>query len=340
MTYQEVILNARKNIGPHCRVCAQCNGVACKGVIPGPGGKGTGVGFIRNYQAFKDIALNMDTLHGCHNPDTTLNIFGKDFELPVFAAPVGAVQMHYSDLYDDLTYSETIIVGSKNAGSIGFTGDGVDERVYNGTADAIKRNSGHGIPTIKPWRKDEVIEKIRIAEKAGALALAMDVDAAGLAILALQGKPVYPMSYDTLKEIISSTKLPFIIKGIMTAEGALKAVEAGAYAIIVSNHGGRVLDDTPSTLSVLPEIVDAVKGRVKILIDGGIRTGLDVFKAIALGSDGVLIARPFVTAVYGGATEGVELLYRQLKTELQNAMLMTGCEKLSDIDAKHVRFAK
>lgn len=340
MTYQEVITNAKNNIGPHCKVCPQCNGIVCKGVIPGPGGKGTGVGFIRNYQAFKDVSLNMDTLHDHHSPDTKLHMFGTTFELPVFAAPVGAVQMHYSDLYDDLAYSEAIIVGSKNAGSIGFTGDGVDEKVYNGTADAIQRNSGHGIPTIKPWSKDEVIEKIRIAEKAGALALAMDVDAAGLAILAMQGKPVYPMSAGTLKEIIGSTRLPFIVKGIMTVDGALKAVEAGAYGIIVSNHGGRVLDDTPSTLSVLPEIAKAVKGKTKILIDGGIRTGLDVFKALALGADGVLLARPFVTAVYGGDIEGVELLYRQLKSELQNAMLMTGCGSLSDIGAEHVRLTR
>ena len=340
MTYQDVIQNAKKNIGPHCKVCPQCNGIACRGVIPGPGGKDSGIGFIRNYEAFKQVALKMDTLHEVHNPDTKLELFGKEFELPVFAAPVGAVKMHYSDLYDDLTYSEAIMEGSKNAGSIGFTGDGVDETVFNGTADAILKHEGHGIPTIKPWRKDEVIEKIRIAEKAGAFAVAMDIDAAGLAILAMQGKPVNPMSSETLKEIISSTKLPFIIKGIMTVEGAKKAAEAGAYGIVVSNHGGRVLDDTEASLAVLPEIAQEVKGKLKIFIDGGVRTGLDVFKAIALGADAVLVARPFVTAVYGGGTEGVELLYSQFKAQLKNAMLMTGCQTLKDINKNHVNYIK
>lgn len=337
MTYQDVIQNAKQNIGPHCKVCPQCNGIACKGVIPGPGGKGSGIGFIRNYEAFKQVALKMDTIHEVTNPDTKIELFGKSFELPVFAAPVGAVKMHYSDLYDDLTYSEAIIEGSKNAGSIGFTGDGVDETVFNGTADAILKHEGHGIPTIKPWKKDEVIEKIRIAEKAGAFAVAMDIDAAGLAILAMQGKPVNPMSSETLKEIISSTELPFIIKGIMTVEGARKAVEAGAYGIVVSNHGGRVLDDTEASLAVLPEIAQEVKGKLKIFIDGGVRTGLDAFKAIALGADAVLVARPFVTAVYGGGKEGVALLYNQFKSELKNAMIMTGCQTLDDITEKNIK---
>ena len=97
---------------------------------------------------------------------------------------------------------------------------------------------------------------------------------------------------------------PFILKGIMTVKGAEKALEAGAAGIIVSNHGGRVLDQCPATAEVLPAIVDAVGGKMKIFVDGGIRSGMDVFKALALGADAVLIARPFVTAVYGGGSGG------------------------------------
>lgn len=336
MTYQDLINNAKKRIGPHCKVCPQCNGIACKGVIPGPGGKGTGIGFVRNYQAFREVGLNMDTLHDVNLPDTSIELFGMTFNVPFFAAPVGAVQLHYSDLYDDLTYSEVLIEGCKNAGSLAFTGDGVKSEVFDGTALAIKKFNGIGIPTIKPWRKEEVIEKIRTAEDANAIAVAMDVDAAGLTMLAAQGKPVYPLTVKTLSEIIAATNLPFIIKGIMTVEGAQKALEAGAYGIVVSNHGGRVLDDTPSTLSVLPKIAESVKGKMKIFIDGGIRTGLDVFKAIALGADAVLIARPFVTAVYGGGVEGVELLNQRIQEELKSAMLMTGCKNLSEIDSNKI----
>ena len=128
------------------------------------------------------------------------------------------------------------------------------------------------------------------------------------------------------------TDLPFIIKGVMTAKGAEKSLEAGASAIIVSNHGGRVLDQCPATAEVLPEIVEAVKGTgMKILVDGGIRSGVDIFKALALGADGVLIARPFVTAVYGGGVEGVELLIEKYAAELVDTMEMCGAATLKDI---------
>ncbi len=338
MNYQEIVKNAKEVIGPHCRVCPECNGIACKGRIPGPGGKGTGLGFIRNYSDLKKISLRMDTIHDKTETCTKTTLFDVEFDLPVFAGPIGAVQMHYSDLYDDMTFSEALLKGSKKAGSVAFTGDGVKDEVYRGTVDAISLLEGHGIPTIKPWRAEEVIEKIRMAESAHAIAVAMDIDAAGLSILAAQGKPVSPMNVDTLKQIVSSTRLPFVIKGIMTVEGARKAVDAGAYAIIVSNHGGRVLDETPSSISVLDDIVEAVKGQIKIIIDGGFRSGIDVFKALAIGADAVIIARPFVTAVYGGGEDGVALYANKIKEELANAMIMTGCKSLKDITKSKIKW--
>ena len=102
---------------------------------------------------------------------------------------------------------------------------------------------------------------------------------------------------------------------------------------MVSNHGGRVLDGTPSTAEVLPEIVKAVKGEMTILVDGGIRSGLDVFKALAMGADGVVIARPFVTAVYGGGTEGIAAYVDKLKTELCDVMAMCGAKSIADISS-------
>ena len=123
---------------------------------------------------------------------------------------------------------------------------------------------------------------------------------------------------------------PFIVKGIMTVKGALKAKEAGASAIIVSNHGGRVLDQCPATAEVLESIVKALEGSgIKILVDGGIRSGTDVFKALALGADGVLIARPFVTAVYGGKADGVRAY--KIGTELEDTMKMCGVSSLDEI---------
>ena len=131
--------------------------------------------------------------------------------------------------------------------------------------------------------------------------------------------------------------MPFILKGIMTVRGAEKAVKAGAKAIVVSNHGGRVLDQCPATAEVLPEIVKAVGKDVMVLVDGGIRTGMDVFKALALGAKGVLIARPFVNMVYGGGLEGPAALVSKLKAELEDTMLMCGAHSLAEIDRSMVR---
>ena len=118
----------------------------------------------------------------------------------------------------------------------------------------------------------------------------------------------------------------------MTVAGAKKALEAGASAIIVSNHGGRVLDQCPSTAEVLPAIVDAVGGKMTILVDGGIRSGIDVFKALALGADGVLIARPFVNMIYGAGAEGVQVYVDKLKAELADAMEMCGAHTIAEIN--------
>jgi len=336
MNYQEVRTKAKESIGPHCKVCPECDGVACRGKIPGPGGKGTGSGFIRNYADLRKIRLVMDTVYAPSAVSTKTELFGKAFALPVFAAPIGAVGLHYSEAYTDLSYSAAVLEGCKAAGSAAFTGDGVKDEVYDGTIDAIKAMGGHGIPTIKPWSVSEVVVKARKAEAAGAFAFAMDIDAAGLVVLAMQGKPVAPMPVESLREIASSVRLPFILKGVMTAEGARKALEAGAAAIVVSNHGGRVLDETPSTVEVLPAIAKAVGGRMKVLVDGGFRTGLDVFKALALGADGVLIGRPFSWSVYGGGAEGAKLYLDKVRAELEEAMLMTGAATLKDIGPSRI----
>ena len=108
-------------------------------------------------------------------------------------------------------------------------------------------------------------------------------------------------------------------------------------AFVVSNHGGRVLDHCPPTAEVLPEIADAVKGSMKVFVDGGIRSGLDIFKALALGADAALIGRPYVTAVYGGESEGVALYTTKLAAELEDVMAMCGAHSLAEITRDMVR---
>ena len=123
----------------------------------------------------------------------------------------------------------------------------------------------------------------------------------------------------------------------MTAAAAQKALRAGAYAIVVSNHGGRVMDYGLSTAEVLPEIRAAVGADTKIFVDGGVRTGDDVFKMLALGADAVLIGRPYVIAAYGGGAEGVQLYTEKLKAELKDAMTMTSCKSLQEITRDKIR---
>ena len=117
----------------------------------------------------------------------------------------------------------------------------------------------------------------------------------------------------------------------------MKCAEAGIDGIVVSNHGGRVIDQTPATIEVLPDIKSVVRDKVKIFIDGGFRTGADVFKALALGADAVLIGRPYVVAACGGGREGVTLYTRKIISELKGTMKMTGCANLKDITADKVR---
>ena len=159
MTYDELLENARKYLGPYCKGCAVCNGAACRNTMPGPGAKGTGDNAIRNYSRWRDIRINMDTLTDVRSADTSVEIFGRSFKYPIFAGPVGAVKMHYSDRYDDASYNNTLVSACAEAGIAAFTGDGTDPMVMEHACSAIKNSSGAGIPTVKPWNMETIKEK-------------------------------------------------------------------------------------------------------------------------------------------------------------------------------------
>ena len=332
MTYPEVLQQSRGNMGPYCKSCPVCNGLACKNAVPGPGAKGIGTGAIRNYQKWQELCVNMDTICENKSVDTSATLFGRQMVLPVFAAPVGALQLHYGDKYTDLEYNDILVSACAKAGIAAFTGDGTNPAVIQATAKALANAGGCGVPTIKPWNIDVVREKMDLVKPSSPLAIAMDIDAAGLPFLKNMTPPAGSKTVEELREIAKLAEVPFILKGIMTVKGAQKALEAGASAIVVSNHGGRVLDQCPGTAEVLPAIVDAVGGKMTVLVDGGIRSGMDVFKALALGADGVLIGRPFVNMIYGAGAEGVQVYVDKLKAELADTMAMCGAHSISDID--------
>lgn len=337
MTYQEVLQNARTCMGEHCKACPVCNGKACSNQIPGPGAKGSGTVAVRNYDKWQDLCINMDTI--CENKpvDTTLNLFGQTFRLPIFAAPIGAMKLHYGDKYDDLEYNDILVPACADIGIAAFTGDGTNPAVMAAATEAVKKQGGKGIPTVKPWDINTLTEKLTMIKASGSFAVAMDIDAAGLPFLKNLTPPAGSKTAEELREIVKMAEVPFIVKGIMTVKGALKAKEAGAAAIVVSNHGGRVLDQCPATAEVLEEIAAAVGTDMKVFVDGGIRSGVDVFKALALGADAVLIGRPYVTAVYGGAAEGVAAYTDKLAAELEDAMAMCGAHSLDEISRDMVR---
>ena len=334
MDYNEMLKNAREKLNGSCKVCKVCNGVTCAGEVPGMGGKGSGQAFIENVRALERVKLNMRVIHNAADPDTSIELFGKKMDAPIFAAPITGTTLNMGGQLTEREYIEPVVEGCANTGIYAMVGDTAVDAFLIENLDVLKCHDGNGIVFIKPWDNENIIKKIRLAEEAGAFAVGVDIDACGLVTLSLHGKPVVPKDLEQIKELVKSTELPFILKGIMTVEDALMAVEAGADAIVVSNHGGRVLDFTPGSADVLPEIAKAVKGKIKILVDGGVRTGVDVVKMLGLGADAVLIGRPFVTASFGGATDGVETYVNKIKSEIKGAMILTGCSNISEIDEK------
>jgi isopentenyl diphosphate isomerase/L-lactate dehydrogenase-like FMN-dependent dehydrogenase len=163
------------------------------------------------------------------------------------------------------------------------------------------------------------------------LAVGVDLDGAGSTTWARLGKPVYRKSEDELRELVDSTDKPVLFKGIVSLEDATAVLDSGAAAIGVSNHGGRVLDSGLGVADVLPGIAKELKGKITILADGGVRTGYDVLKMLALGADAVLIGRPLARMAISGGAQAVRMYLDYVEGDLRSAMVMTGCDRLQEV---------
>jgi isopentenyl diphosphate isomerase/L-lactate dehydrogenase-like FMN-dependent dehydrogenase len=331
MTLIEVREEAKKRFGGICRVCPECNGVWCAGQFPGIGGVGAGASFINNYRALQSLKIKMRVVHTAHDPDTSFTLFGRRLSMPVLGAAVAGATMNFRDILTEDELDTAFIQGAKAAGTLGMTGDGPSPLIYPAGIRAIQAAGGMGIPITKPRDQAAVIACLRQAEAAGCLAVGVDVDAAGILPMRAAGQPVGPKTVDQLREWARSTRLPLVLKGIMCVEDALAAREAGVAAIVVSNHGGRVLDSLPGTAEVLPEIAAAVRHDLVVLVDGGVRRGVDVLKMLALGAHGVLVGRPVAIGAIGGGAEGVCVTLDQFRNELKVAMILTGCASVAEI---------
>ena len=332
LTWEEIREKARAVLTPRCKVCPQCNGRACAGKVPGPGGKGSGATFQRNFDYLKEhVKLQMDVIDEPFSADTSADLLGRTLRLPVLAAPIGMLAFNMSDALNEYTYACAVLDGMLQAGSLGMTGGGAVDECFFDPMRAIKERQGNGIPTFKPWTLPIIEERLTYAQDAGVPAFAIDVDTAGVPHAGKSKTPFSKKSPEDLRQIAQMTDIPLIVKGIMTPQAAERLIDTGVYGIVVSNHGGRVMDEGLSSAEVLPAIRRAVGGRLKIFADGGVRTGTDVFKMLALGADAVLIGRPYIVAAYGGGAEGVRIYTEKVRTELADAMNMCGCRTLADI---------
>lgn len=334
MSYAELAAAARGNIGPFCKACPVCDGRACAGVMPGPGDKGVGQVARRNWAAWQDVRVNMDTLHEAWTADTRVTVLGRELSLPVMIGPVGDVQRHYGDRFDTVGYNRCVLEAAAGEGTLAWTGDGLDASIMREACGLIGQLGGTGVPTVKPWDEATLGEKLDDVLAAHPAAVAMDIDAAGLPFLRGQQPPAGAKSAAQIARVVDrchDVGVSFVLKGVMTVSAAMRAAEASVDAIVVSNHGGRVLDGTPATAEVLPRIADAVGERLEVLVDGGVRSGLDVFRAVALGARACLVCRPFVVSAFGGGEDGVRAYLGQLRSELADTMEMCGVGMVAEI---------
>jgi isopentenyl diphosphate isomerase/L-lactate dehydrogenase-like FMN-dependent dehydrogenase/biotin carboxylase len=328
---------ARERFNKTCFVCRECDGMKCASGVPGMGGIGSGEAFKQNFLTLNTIKINTHVINDVKEPETGTTFFGHALSLPVMAAPITGADVNMGGGITEKEYAEAIIDGSMRAGTIGWVGDGALPEMFKIGLSAIDKFSGMGIAIFKPRANNtEIIKRIKEAEKAGVVAVGVDIDAVGFKTLQMKNQQTAPKSLNELKELISSTRLPFIIKGVMDVRDAVAAAEAGAHAIVVSNHGGRVLDQMRGSVEVLPSIVKECQGKIRILVDGGFRTGSDVFKGLALGADAVLMGRPFTIAAVGMQAEGVAFFTGEIEKELKKCMQLTGCASIADINSESV----
>jgi isopentenyl diphosphate isomerase/L-lactate dehydrogenase-like FMN-dependent dehydrogenase len=340
ITLVDVREKAREKLKGICGVYRICDGLdtrLCQGHSYGRplgiGGVGSGASFHNNFLALKKLRFKMMVIGSHFEPNTMFSFFGKELSMPIMGASVAGVNSFGGEkVITEKEFCRAVVLGCKAAGTVGWRGDSYTYSLENTWGiDAIADARGWGVKIVKPRDQDIVVKFFKKAEEVGAIAVGTDVDGCGSYATTKYDKPIYRKSVEDLKELVNATALPVIIKGIMSTEDALAAVEAGASAIVVSNHGGRVLDHTPGTADVLPDIVAEVKGKVMILADGGVRNGYDALKMLALGADAVLIGRDIVRAAVGAGSEGVRLQMEYLQKTLMKAMKMTGVKSLTEI---------
>ena len=261
--------------------------------------------------------------------DTKTYFLGETFDMPVMTPAFSHLACFGGR---ELTGLEEYSVAAKNLNILNFVG-----MMENDLFERIVKTGAKTVRIVKPYADNaKVRDQMRFAEDAGAFGIGMDIDHIfgenGLDVVI--GEEMAVQTLDMLQSYVESTRLPFVVKGVLSADDAVKCADIGVKAIIVSHHHGRVLYAVPPMM-VLPEIKAALKGRgVKIIVDCGIATGADVYKALALGADAAAVGRSMLPSLENGGVEGVSSFLKGVQNELRFIMSCTGYAKVADIDDK------
>ena len=299
----------------------------------------------RNRLAIDSLAFRPRVLVDVRKVDTTARFFGRATRLPVALAPVGSLQSFHPD------------AGSAVARAGGDFGVPMFLSSVSEPGLEVAAKAGTGPKVFQLYVRgddDFILDHMKRAEDAGYDAFCITVDTAVLSrrerdIAKRWRKPwqrrlsgmEYQAALDwaTLERVRAKNRMKLIIKGVATAEDARQACEMGIEGVYVSNHGGRQLDHGRGSLDVLPEVVDAVAGRAKVLIDGGFSRGADIVKALALGADTVCLGRLYLYGLAAAGAEGVVRLLELLEDEMQRTLALLGATALSSLAKTHVHAA-
>lgn len=272
---------------------------------------------------FDKLLLEMRHIDAC-KADTEISLWGERFTMPIATAALS----HLDNTCEK--GMAKMAEGAAMAGALCFSGMGEEEELAAMCATGAKV-----IKIIKPHEDNEVVfEKIRQAEKHGAFGVGMDIDHAFTGsgeYDVVCGLPMKPKSMEELKSFVQATKLPFIIKGVLSESDARKALEIGAAGIIVSHHHG-IMDYAVPPLMILPKIAKVIDGRIPIFVDCCIESGMDAFKALALGADAVCVGRAIMGLLKENGAAGVQNKMEQMNRELAGVMSRTGFARVQDID--------
>ncbi|MES2939871.1 MAG: alpha-hydroxy acid oxidase [Pseudomonadota bacterium] len=307
-----------------------------------------------NEQAWQQLRLLPRVLRPMAGGHTRVQLLGRTLEHPLLVAPMAFQKLAHPE--GELAVA--CAAAAQQAGLVASTQASID---LESIAKAFADEPGRGPLWFQLYAqdtRDATLELVRRAEAAGYEALVLTVDAPvhgardgerrtgfrlppGVRAVNLpparvpQGANLFERlanapTWDEVEWLAANTRLPLLLKGVVHPEDARQGIAAGAAGIIVSNHGGRTLDTMPATARLLPAIVREVAGQVPVLVDGGIRRGTDVLKAMALGADAVLVGRPILWALASAGAVGVAHVLRLLRDELEIAMALCGCPTLAE----------